>query len=256
MAQDIFDNTTTHMDDYLTANRRNQNTLLQDYDNQIANFKTFYLERVNIVNIQLNFLMDSLKEVDETLYTMELLGNWNKECITKYKSALPEEVATRVMMNVCVTTANSFLPSLTKDLQETRQDLKKYFENNFEENVANCNNEACVSNVVSQTNMVMTESRRTFNKQMATSTHTANGYIITALDCSFKAQSNAVSLIASTKTLIDRCAQHADCIPKTGSFCENVDEISSYMVNSTKPTVPNPFYERSDNVTCVLWQIN
>ncbi|XP_013115474.2 uncharacterized protein LOC106093046 [Stomoxys calcitrans] len=253
LAEHAFDNTTTHLDAYIEANRRHHNAILQDYENRMEMFETNYNESLKTIDIQLEFLVNAIRENEEALNTLELLNELNKECVNKYKPSLPEEEVTKALVQSCSYSAYKRLPSLEEDLMETRMNLKDYYARTFETDVTLCDNETCVNNVVSKANSFTATNQKTFATQMDTATCLGKGSLKTALDCSFTAQSNALSLLASTKTLIDRCSQKADCKP--GGYCEHVEKISSHMVNYTKPMVDNPFYGKNETSSCLLWQI-
>lgn len=83
-------------------------------------------------------LVDSLKINDELLNPMEILSDFSKHCVTKYRPRIPTIEATKTAMQACVTAAKNQLNNLVNTPLTTRNNLQNYYRNNFEKEIKNC----------------------------------------------------------------------------------------------------------------------
>lgn len=83
-------------------------------------------------------LVDSLKLNDELLNPMEILSDFSKHCVTRYRSKIPTIENTKTAMQSCVTAAKNQLNSLMSAPLQTRNNLQNYYRNTFEKEVKNC----------------------------------------------------------------------------------------------------------------------
>lgn len=101
-------------------------------------FKQLFNGRLNTLEVQLEMLVDSLKLNDELLNPMEILSDFSKHCVTRYRSKIPTIENTKTAMQSCVTAAKNQLNSLMSAPLQTRNNLQNYYRNTFEKEVKNC----------------------------------------------------------------------------------------------------------------------
>ncbi|XP_013115469.1 uncharacterized protein LOC106093042 [Stomoxys calcitrans] len=267
-AQSISDNSTIHSDYYIDANRRHYREMVKDYDQKLHEFEAVYSGRIHTIDIQLDFLMDGLNEVEEELSTLELLSDFTQQCVKNYKHQLPGETNTTIVIRNCSDTAMSHYKHLVAAPIDTRNEMEYYLNTTFEMKLSNCNGISnssnatnqlnytlCVTTVISEANTFAIINHKTFEAQMAAASCSADGYVKTALDCSFTAQSQAQADIAGTKTHINSCVKGLDCAPTSGYHCQYSETIPASSVNSTNATMPNPFYGRNETYACLMLDI-
>ncbi|XP_075147013.1 uncharacterized protein LOC142221227 [Haematobia irritans] len=264
-AQKSNDNSTQHTDDYIAANRRHYNDMIKDYDNQLQEFQAVYEARISTIDIQLNFLIETIHETDERLDTLEILSDHAEECVEKYKFTLPNENNTTAMIHNCSDNAMRQYNNLVAAPMETRKNLEDYYYGTFEKELSKCSNissnmnntqmnyTVCVTTVISEADTYAANNHKLFESQMDVAKCSADGYVKSALDCSYSAQNDALTMISGTNTIINNCIQ--GIASSTGYYCDYVERIPSSSVNSTNQTMPNPFYGRNETLGCLMLDI-
>lgn len=101
-------------------------------------FKQLFNGRLNTLEIQLEMLVDSLKINAELLNPMEILSDFSKHCVIRYRPKIPTIENTKSAMQSCVTNAKNQLNSLVNTPLTTRNNLQNYYRNTFEKEVTNC----------------------------------------------------------------------------------------------------------------------
>lgn len=99
-------------DDYINMNKRQYDRTLKDFDAQMEMFKQIFNGKLSTLDIQLEMLIDSMKINDEILNPMEILSDFSKHCVTKYRPRIPALEATKSSIQSCITTAKNQLNSL------------------------------------------------------------------------------------------------------------------------------------------------
>ncbi|XP_065357658.1 uncharacterized protein LOC135951848 [Calliphora vicina] len=252
-------------EDYINMNRRQYENNVQDYENQMDKFTQLYAGRVEVININLEMLIDGLVQSEERLNPLEVLSDFNKECVTKYRSSIPTAAYTKTSITNCVNTANNQVNSLLSSPRSTKTSLQNYYTNYFEKEVTNCgkkflnstaNYTNCVTSVTSTTNTYTINNQKTFATQMDAAICSSNAHIKRALDCSFIVQNRTISLIAEANTLINKCMLGEDvCKPCNPGFnCPYVYYLHHSQVDYKNKTMLNPFYGR-DRKDCLVLDI-
>lgn len=130
---------------------------MQDYELQMEKFRQIYSGRVNVFNDQLDMLIDSVVQIEERLNPLEVLSDFSKKCVTKYRSSIPTVASTKSSISSCVVTANNQLTSMLNSPLSTKNSLQSYYTNYFEKEIVNCakkfdnvtaNYTTCVTSVV------------------------------------------------------------------------------------------------------------
>ncbi|KAM7361452.1 uncharacterized protein ACRADG_012035 [Cochliomyia hominivorax] len=252
--------TSFRSDDYININKRQYDRTIKDFDQQLENFKQQFNGRLNTLDIQLEMLIDSMKINDELLNPMEILSDFSKHCVTRYRPKIPTIESTKSSMQTCTTNAKNQLNSLMSAPQTTRNNLQNYYKNNFEKELKNCetkfkdnllswNYTTCLTNLISSVNVVTLSNQKTFSTQIETSQCTANTHIKKAIDCSFLAQNRTLSLIAEANTLINKCMENLN---NSEDFCSDVFYMKQANVDPKNFSMTNPFYGRNTTNNCLL----
>ncbi|XP_065357648.1 uncharacterized protein LOC135951837 [Calliphora vicina] len=254
-------------DDYINLNRQQFAKTLQDYENQIAKFRQLYEGRVEGININLEMLMNGLVQSEERLNPLEVLNDFSKECVTKYRSSIPTLANTKTSISSCFNTANNQINNLLNSPINTKNSLQNYYTNNFEKELTNCgknfdnstaNYTICITSVTSTTNTYTINNQKTFDTQMDAASCSSNAHIKRALDCSFIVQNRTISLIAEANTLINKCLLD-DNVCKTCNdrfTCSDIYNIPSNEVDYKNATMRNPFFGREYLNDCLILNIH
>lgn len=148
----------TRTDDYINLNRQQFAKNIQYYDAKMQVFKDHYSQRVDAVNIQLEMVTSTIIQTEERLNPLELLSDFSKQCVLKYRSSIPSVASTKSSITSCAVQATNQVNSLISSPQNTRNSLQNYYTNYFEKEMTNCgknyNNQTanyttCVTSVVS-----------------------------------------------------------------------------------------------------------
>ncbi|XP_065371317.1 uncharacterized protein LOC135963410 isoform X1 [Calliphora vicina] len=250
-------------DDYINLNRQQYAKTLQDYENQMDKYRQLYAGRVEIININLDMLIDGLIQSEERLNPLEVLSDFSKECVIKYRSSIPTVAYTKTSITSCATTANNQVNNLLSSPLSTKNSLQNYYTNYFEKEVTNCgkkfdnstaNYTICVTSVTSTTNTYTISNQKTFATQMDAAYCSSNANVKRALDCSFIVQNRTISLIAEANALINKCLLGGDdCKPCNDGFtCPDVYNIPYYEIDYRNATMRNPFFGREFLKDCLM----
>ncbi|XP_023302500.2 uncharacterized protein LOC111684544 [Lucilia cuprina] len=252
-------NSSFRSDDYISINKRQYDRTIKEFDHQMEIFKQLFNGRLNTLDIQLEMLVDSLKINDELLNPMEILSDFSKHCVTKYRPRIPTIEATKTSMQACVTTAKNQLNNLLNPPLTTRNNLQNYYRNNFEKEIKNCatkhanmmtfNYTNCLTGLISSVNVVTLSNQKTFNTQIESAQCSANTFIKKAIDCSFLAQNRTLSLVAEANTLINKCLENLN---NSEDFCSDVFYMRQAHVDHKNFSMTNPFYGRNESINCLL----
>ncbi|XP_073820330.1 uncharacterized protein [Musca autumnalis] len=257
--------TTVRIDDYIAANKRNYENNIKEYDLKLQAFEELFNGRLDTIDTQKDFMIDSLKLTNERLNTLEFLSDLSKSCVSRYQNSLPTEYNITMTIQNCTATAKSYYNSLISDARTTRNSLEYYYDVTLNNDLNKCgsglnvtsqpNYTLCVTTAIEKANVYTIENRKTFNNQMDSASCAANGHVNKALDCSFTAQSNAFQSISSANIQIDMCIQGNNSTACSGYYCQNVERISANSVNPKNQTMPNPFYGRNETLSCLMLDI-
>lgn len=117
------------------------------------------MDRVNTINTYLELLETSLLQNDERLNPLEVLSELTRQCVLKYRPAIPTISSVKSTISSCVTSANNLVSSLLGSPRNTRNTLQSYYTNTFEREITNCNNKfgnltlnytICITSLVSE----------------------------------------------------------------------------------------------------------
>ncbi|XP_037816600.1 uncharacterized protein LOC119606988 [Lucilia sericata] len=254
-------------DDYINLNRLQYAKTLQEYENQINKFRQLYAGRVDGIEIQEAMLIDSLVQNEERLNPQELLSDFSKECVTKYRSTIPTVAYTKSSIASCRTTATNQVNSLLTNPTNTKNSLQNYYTNYFEKEITNCgkkfdnktaNYTLCVTSVTTTTNTYTINNQKTFATQMDSADCSSNANIKKALDCSFLVINRTITQIAEVNTLINKCLMGQDDCRQCnqGYTCSDVFYLRYSEVDYKNETMRNPFYGREYLKDCLMLEIN
>lgn len=101
-------------------------------------FKKVFNARLSTIDTELEMVIDSLRLNDERLNPLEVLSDFSKHCVSKYRSRIPTAVTTKTSIQNCVVTARNQLNNLVSAPLTTRNNLHNYIKSNFEKEVTNC----------------------------------------------------------------------------------------------------------------------
>lgn len=104
----------------------------------------------------MDLLVDTIKESTERLSILEILSDYAKECVNKYRNTLPTESNTTYVIQNCSTTATNQYNSLVAAPTATRNDLAYYYNTTFEIELSRCGNNSNISQQVNYTLCVTT----------------------------------------------------------------------------------------------------
>ncbi|XP_061400275.1 uncharacterized protein LOC133335999 [Musca vetustissima] len=265
-AQNTTNNITAiRIDDYIAANKRNYENNVKEYDFKLQAFEELYNGRLNTIDVQKDFMIDSLKLTNERLSTLEFLSDYSKNCVAKYQTTLPTEYNVTVTLQNCTASAKSYYNTLVTDARTTRNSLEYYYDVTLNNELKKCDNivnktsqanyTLCVTNVIENANVYTIENRKAFNSQMETANCAANGQVHKALDCSFTAQSNTFQLMSTVNIQIDMCIQGTNSTACSGYYCQNVERIPANSINPKNQTMTNPFFGRNETLSCLMLDI-
>lgn len=125
-------------DDFYKMNQKQHLQYIKDYDTQIDKFRQIYSARTKTISIQLDMLVNGLLLNDERLDPLEVLSDFSKDCVNKYRSKIPTIAATRAALESCSSIASNHRKSLIAGPQTTRNNLQNYYTNTFENEKVKC----------------------------------------------------------------------------------------------------------------------
>lgn len=92
---------------------------------------------------------------------------------------------------------------------------------------------------------------------MDTAECSANANIKKALDCSFSVHNRTITAMSQANTLIDTCLSDQNSCPpcSEGYGCPDIYYVKRHEIDYTNSTMPNPFYGRHSNSSCLMLEI-
>ncbi|XP_046806010.1 uncharacterized protein LOC111684547 [Lucilia cuprina] len=251
---------------YINMNRQQYAKIIEGYDIQMELFKQSYAASLDTINIRQDMLVDTLVQTDAELNPLEILSNLSQKCVSKYRSSIPTVAVTKRNINNCITTASQQVNGMLSIPLNTRTSTESYLKNTFERDINLCgrtysllpfNYTMCVINAVDAANIYVFNSQKNFANQMDVASCSSKSNIKKALDCSYLVEKEAISAIAESKTLIDKCLTGQNkCKPCNQGFtCSEVYYMQRYEVSYSSKTMDNPFYGRNDIKNCLMLKI-
>ncbi|KAI8119710.1 hypothetical protein CVS40_8902 [Lucilia cuprina] len=238
---------------YINMNRQQYAKIIEGYDIQMELFKQSYAASLDTINIRQDMLVDTLVQTDAELNPLEILSNLSQKCVSKYRSSIPTVAVTKRNINNCITTASQQVNGMLTIPLNTRTSTESYLKNTFERDINLCGRTYSLLPF----NYTMCVVNANFANQMDVASCSSKANIKKALDCSYLIEQEAISAIAESKTLIDKCLTgQNECKPCNQGFtCSEVYYMQRYEVSYSSKTMDNPFYGRNDIKNCLMLKI-
>lgn len=108
-------------------------------NSEIENFKEIYSERVATIDTRKNLLIDSINQYEEYLNPLEVLSEFTKSCVNKYRGLVPSTAVTKSSIDSCISAATLQTNSMVLNPSNTMRNLQNYYDSTFERKLTACN---------------------------------------------------------------------------------------------------------------------
>ncbi|XP_022224768.2 uncharacterized protein LOC111075642 [Drosophila obscura] len=248
---------TKSLEDYLGQNQRQYDARVRQYEQDLANFRTLFSKRQELIDLQADFLQLKLEEAAVRIDPLGLIDPWHRQCVQNYSGSIPTIATARSGVTKCRATINGVL----NNAESTYNTLKNYYNVNLKNSLSDCvknfpnaqlNYTLCVTKAIATTNTVSIANQNNFNIYLKDADCTADARIRAAWTCSTGQVYATGATIETAQRLIDNCIDNqlvcgsASC----SAGCPNISFISLTEGDFRNETIRNPFRGLSTQAGC------
>ncbi|SPP74242.1 uncharacterized protein LOC117579271 [Drosophila guanche] len=245
------------LDDYIDQNQRQYEAQIRKYEEALANFRTLFSKRQQVIDVQADLLQQKLEEAFVRINPLSLIDPWHKQCVQNYSSSIPTIATVRSRVASCQATISTALNSA----DSVYNTLKKYYNTNLKNSLADCvkkfpsaqlNYTVCVTKVIADANAYSISSQNSFNTHVKDADCTVDSRLRSAWTCSFGQVYSTSAAIENALRLIDNCIDNQLVCGSVScsSGCPNVSTINLTEADFRNETIRNPFRGLSAQAGC------
>ncbi|BFG04197.1 uncharacterized protein DMAD_03220 [Drosophila madeirensis] len=245
------------LDDYIEQNQRQYDARIRQCEETLANFRTLFSKRQQLIDVQADLLQQKLEEASARINPLSLIDPWHRQCVQNYSSSIPTIATARSGVANC----QAIISTILNNAESAYNTLKKYYNTNLKNSLADCvkkfpsaqlNYTLCVTNVIAAANAYSISSQNNFNTYVKDADCTADSRIRAAWICSSRQVYSTSAAVETAQRLIDNCIDNQLVCGSVScsAGCPNVSTISLTEVDFRNETIRNPFRGLSAQAGC------
>lgn len=242
---------------------------MKELEESLANFKTNFYARLDVIAFNIELLEAKLEEVDNKLNPLVLLDDINDYCVHKYRAKLPQIAQLTTKLKECTLKGNNAYSGLVSAVETTVRNLKNYYTSTLTSAVNDCrkkhaghftetNYTQCISTAVTNASAKTYADTNTFQNQMKTAECNAAMKVREVFDCYNVQVFSTFKAIGEVMASVENCIGGQEFCPTCGDDTAVTKgrcpyHMSWHLADSdlTSEKINNPFKGITKTTPCL-----